>query len=50
MRSRKIVQLLLTTSTPVIVEVFSLPKVVSVLVNEASSIPLVATFKTPRSV
>ena len=50
LRSRKIVQLLLTTSTLVIVEVFSLPNVVSVLVNEASSIPLVATFKTPRSV
>ena len=48
--SRKKVQLLLTKSTLVIVEVFSLPNVVRVLASEASSIPLVATLKTPRSV
>ena len=50
LRSRKKVQLLLTKSTLVIVEVFSLPNVVRVLASEASSIPLVATLKTPRSV
>ena len=49
LRSRKKVQLLLTKSTLVIVEVFSLPNVVRVLASEASSIPLVATLKTPRS-
>ena len=42
LRSRKIVQLLLTKSTLVIVEVFSLPNVIRVLENEASSIPPVA--------
>ena len=50
LRSRKKVQLLLTKSTLVIVEVFSLPNVVRVLASEASSIPLVVTLKTPRSV
>ena len=48
--SQEKVQLLLTKSTLVIVEVFSLPNVVRVLASEASSIPLVATLKTPRSV
>ena len=42
LRSRKIVQLLLTKSTLGIVEVFSLPNIVRVLENEASSIPPVA--------
>ena len=46
LRSRKIVQLLLTKSTLVIVEVFTLPNVVRVLTSEASSVPLVATLKT----
>ena len=50
MRSRKKVQLLLTKSTLVIAEVFSLPNVVRVLASEASSVPLAATLKTPRSV
>ena len=50
LRSRKKVQLLLTKSTLVIVEVFSLPNVVRVLASEASSVPLAATLKTPRSV
>ena len=48
--SQEKVQLLLTKSTLVIVEVFSLPNVVRALASEASSIPLVATLKTPRSV
>ena len=50
LRSRKKVQLLLTKSTLVIVEVFSLSNFVRVLASEASSVPLVATLKTPRSV